>query len=169
MARLFWLSDDTGARSEPHLPHGQPGKPGVDDRGGIGGILHVRKVRCRWQDTPSAYGPHTTIYNRYNRWSQRGIWQRLFAKIAVAGPVPDGLMLDVSHVKARRSAAGGKGGAWSQAVGRSRGGFMSKIHCLADGRGRPVAFARQRGRHHHGAASAVRCGASEASGRRQGL
>jgi len=76
----------------------------------ISGILHVLKVGCRWQDTPSAYGPHTTIYNRYNRWSQRGIWQWLFAKIAAAGPVPDELMLDATHVKAHRSASGGKGG-----------------------------------------------------------
>jgi transposase len=76
----------------------------------ISGILHVLKVGCRWQDTPSAYGPHTTIYNRYNRWSQRGVWQRLFAKIAATGPVPDELMLDASHVKAHRSASGGKGG-----------------------------------------------------------
>ena len=91
MARLFWLSDEAWARIEPHLPHGQPGKPRVDDRRVISGILHVLKIGCRWQDTPSAYGPHTTIYNRYNRWSQRGIWQRLFAKIAAAGPVPDEL------------------------------------------------------------------------------
>ena len=110
MARLFWLSDKAWARIEPHLPHGQPGKPRVDDRRVISGILHVLKVGCRWQDTPSAYGPHTTIYNRYNRWSQRGVWQRLFAKIAAAGPVPDELMLDATHVKAHRSASGGKGG-----------------------------------------------------------
>ncbi len=106
----------------------------------ISGILHVLKICCRWQDAPSAYGPHTTIYIRYNRWSQRGIWQSLFAKIAAAGPVPDELMLDASDVKAHRSAAGGKG-AWSQAIGRSRGGFTSKIHGLADGRGGPVALA----------------------------
>jgi transposase len=32
-------------------------------------------------------------------------------------------------------------GEWCQAIGRSRGGRTSKIHCLADDRGRPVAFA----------------------------
>jgi hypothetical protein len=44
MARLFWLSDEAWARIEPHLPHGQPGKPRVDDRRVISGILHVLKV-----------------------------------------------------------------------------------------------------------------------------
>lgn len=110
MARLFWLSDEVWERIEPHLPHGQPGKPRVDDRRLISGILHVLKVGCRCQDTPSAYGPHTTVYNRYNRWSQRGVWQRLFAKVAATGLVPDELMLDATHEKAHRSASGGKGG-----------------------------------------------------------
>jgi hypothetical protein len=103
----------------------------------ISGIL---KVGCRWQDTPAAYGPHTTIYNRYNRWSQRGIWQRLFEKIVAVGPVPTELMLDSSHVKAHRSAAGGKGGL-DPGDRPLEGGSMSKIHCLADGRARPVALA----------------------------
>ena len=44
------------------------------DRRVISGILHVLKTGCRWRDVPPEYGPATTIYNRYNRWSQRGLW-----------------------------------------------------------------------------------------------
>ena len=76
----------------------------------ISGIFHVLKTGCRWRDCPQAYGPPTTIYNRYNRWSGRGIWRRLFEKIAASAAVPEELSLDSSHVKAHRSAAGGKGG-----------------------------------------------------------
>ena len=65
---LFWLSDEAWAAIEPHLPRGRPGKPRVDDRTVISGILHVLKTGCRWRDVPAAYGPPTTIYNRYNRW-----------------------------------------------------------------------------------------------------
>ena len=87
MARsLFWLSDEAWKTLEPHLPHGKPGKPRVDDRTVISGILHVLKTGCRWRDVPPAFGPPTTIYNRYNRWSQRRIWQRIFEKMAAAGP-----------------------------------------------------------------------------------
>ena len=117
MARLFWLSDEAWAVIEPHLPHGRPGKPRVDDRRVISGILHVLKAGCRWRDTPREYGPATTIYNRYNRWSCRGLWQRLFEQIAARGAIPRELCLDSSHVKAHRSAAGGKGGS-----GRKRSG-----------------------------------------------
>lgn len=110
MARLFWLSDEAWAAINPHLPHGKPGKPRVDDRRVLSGILHVLKTGCRWRDVPPEYGPATTVYNRYNRWSQRGIWQRLFEKLAASGGMPTELMLDSTHVKAHRSAAGAKRG-----------------------------------------------------------
>ena len=74
---LFWLSDEAWTAIKPHLPHGKPGKPRVDDRTVISGILHVLKTGCRWRDVPAAYGPPTTIYNRYNRWSRRRIWRRI--------------------------------------------------------------------------------------------
>lgn len=117
MARLFWLSDRAWASLEPHLPRGKPGKPRVDDRRVISGILHVLKTGCRWRDVPPEYGPPTTIYNRFNRWSRRGLWQRLFEQVAASGQVPRELLIDASHVKAHRSAAGGKGGS-----GRRRSG-----------------------------------------------
>ena len=110
MADLFWLSDEAWSKIEPHLPRGKPGKPRVDDRVVISGILHVLKVGCRWRDVPSAYGPQTTIYNRYHRWARRGIWQRLYERMAAAGPVPEELSADSTHVKAHRSAQGQKGG-----------------------------------------------------------
>jgi transposase len=109
MARsFFWLPDEAWKTWEPHLPHGKPGKPRVDDRIVISGILHVLKTGCRWRDVPPAFGPPTTIYNRSNRWSQRRIWQRIFEKMAAAGPVPDELSIDSRHVKAHRAAAGSK-------------------------------------------------------------
>ena len=116
MTHLFWLSDEAWAAIDPHLPRGKPGKPRVDDRRVISGILHVLKTGCRWRDVPPEYGPATTIYNRYNRWSRRGLWQRLFEQIAASGDVPRELSLDSSHVKAHRSAAGAKGEC-AQAVG----------------------------------------------------
>ena len=97
MARLLWLSDAAWAAIEPHLPRGLPGKPRVDDRCMISGILHVLKVGCRWRDCPVEYGPATTIYNRYHRWAQRGRWQILFAQVAASGAVPDELSLDTTQ------------------------------------------------------------------------
>jgi len=111
MARLFWLSEEAWTAVEPHLPRGRPGKPRVDERRVIGGILHVLKAGCRWRDTPAAYGPPTTVYNRFNRWSRRGLWHRLFARMATSGGVPKELSLDSSHVKEPLS-GGRKRTAW---------------------------------------------------------
>lgn len=106
----FWLSNEAWAALEPHLPKNQPGARRVDDRRVISGILHILKTGGRWRDVPPEYGPAKTIYNRYARWARRGVWQRIFAKVAAAGSIPEELMLDSSHVKAHRSASGGKGG-----------------------------------------------------------
>ena len=137
---LFWLSDEAWKALSPHLPRGRPGKPRVDDRTVIWGILHVLKTGCRWRDVLPVYGPPTTIYNRYNRWSQRRVWQRIFEKMAAAGPIRRAF----HRQQPRQSPSLGerlKKGEFEEAIGRSRGGRTSKIHALADDRGRPVAFA----------------------------
>jgi len=110
MAALFWLSDEAWAAIEPHLPRNQPGARRVDDRRVISGILHVLKTGCRWVDCPSAYGPATTVYNRFNRWSRRGFWLRLLDALVEAGAVTKSTAIDSTYVKAQRSAFGGKGG-----------------------------------------------------------
>jgi transposase len=73
--------------------------------------VQVLKSGCRWCDCPPEYGPHTTVYNRFVRWARRGIWENLFRKLAGNGRSTDTQMIDSTHVKAHRSAAGGKGGA----------------------------------------------------------
>ena len=110
MGHLFWLSDEAWAAIEPHLPKNQPGARRVDDRRVISGILHVVKSGCRWRDCPSAYGPRTTIYNRFNRWSRRRIWQRILQALVEAGWIEATASIDATYVKAHRSAHGGKGG-----------------------------------------------------------
>ena len=56
----FWLSDEQFARIAPHLPTDTRGKPRVDDRRVISGIIHVLKSGGRWVDAPPAYGPKKT-------------------------------------------------------------------------------------------------------------
>ena len=140
MTHLLWLSDDAWAAIEPHLPRGKPGKPRVDDRRVISGILHVLKTGCRWRDCPAKYGPHTTIYNRYNRWSKRRIWQRIFEKMAAAGPVPEELLHRYQSCQSAPLGGWVKKGEYAEAIGRSRGGRTSKIHALADDRGQIIAY-----------------------------
>jgi len=138
MAGEFWLDDQQWLAINPSLPKNQLRAPRDDDRRIISGIVHVLKSGCRWQDTPTAYGPPTTIYNRFRRWSIKGHWRRLFT--ALVELKPDHVqMIDSTTAKAHRSAARGKG-ASEQAIGRSRGGRTTEIHAAVDGSGRPIAF-----------------------------
>jgi transposase len=125
MASLFWLSDEAWRAIEPHLPKNQPGARRVDDRRIISGILHVLKVGCRWCDCPAEYGPSTTVYNRFNRWSRRGFWLKLLDALVDAGAVTRSTAIDSTYIKAQRSAFGGKGGrgrrrSAARAAGRPR-------------------------------------------------
>ena len=107
---LFWLSDEQWFRIEPHLPTDVRGKERVDDRRVISGILHVLKSGCRWCDCPPEYGPPTTIYNRFVRWAERGVWERLFRELAGRGRSTQTQMIDSTHIKAHRCASGAKRG-----------------------------------------------------------
>lgn len=107
---LFWLSDEAWAAIEPHLPKNQPGARRVDDRRVISGILHVLKAGCRWCDCPTDYGPSTTVYNRFNRWSRRGFWLKLLDALVNTGAVTKSTAIDSTYVKAQRAAFGAKGG-----------------------------------------------------------
>ena len=110
MSGGFWLSDRAWAAIEPLLPKNQPGARRVDDRRVISGIIHVLRAGCRWQDCPPEYGPSTTIYNRFNRSSHRGLWTRIFTTLSAQADLPGDLSIDSTALRAHRCAHGGKGG-----------------------------------------------------------
>lgn len=109
MSQGFWLNDAQRAAIEPLLPK-LGGKPRVDDRRVISGILHRYREGLRWRAVPVAYGPRTTLFNRFNRWSEKGIWQALLTALAACDDPLDCAMVDSTAVRAHRSAAGAKGG-----------------------------------------------------------
>jgi transposase len=110
MMALFWLTDEQWEKIEPFMPKNQPGARRVDDRRVISGIFHVLKSGCRWQDCPAEYGPSTTVYNRFNRWSRKRLWIGLLEALAASGAIVKSTAIDSTYVKAQRSAFGGKGG-----------------------------------------------------------
>ena len=120
MAGGYWLSDQAWAAIEPLLPRNQPGARRVDDRRVISGIIHVQKSGRRWKDCPPVYGPPTTICNRFNRWSWKGLWGRIFAELVAQAEIPETLSIDGTAVRAHRSAHGGVRGEKAPSSGRTR-------------------------------------------------
>lgn len=75
MSDPWMLSEAQIRRIEPYFPSSH-GVPRVDDRRVVSGIVFVIRNGLRWRDAPTSYGPHKTIYNRFVRWSQLGVFNR---------------------------------------------------------------------------------------------
>lgn len=133
--QVQWLSDEDSARIEPLLPRGRKGAHRLDYRRVISGIVHMLKSGARWRDCPPEFGPYTTVYNHFNRWSRQGLWLRMFEALTGHSGIFDG---DRRHPRQGRPLSGRrKRGPLAQAIGRSRGGRNTKVHGLVDERGRP--------------------------------
>lgn len=85
MAR-YDLSETEWRLIEPLLPNKPRGVTRVDDRRVINGIFYVLRNGSPWRDLPSRYGPHATVYNRFNRWAKAGVWVRVFETLSARSP-----------------------------------------------------------------------------------
>lgn len=103
MSDHYWLTEPQLERIKPYFPRSH-GRPRVDDRRVISGIIHVIRNGLRWRDAPDIYGPHKTLYNRFVRWSRKGVFDRIFSGLAGCGGEPDIVMIDATHLKAPRTA-----------------------------------------------------------------
>ena len=104
MSDLFWLTDAQMARLQPFFPKSH-GKPRVDDKRVLSGIIFINRNGLRWRDAPSEYGPPKTLYNRFVRWSRKGVFARIMIELARNGGRTDVLMIDATHLKAHRTAS----------------------------------------------------------------
>jgi len=130
MADRPWLSEVQWAVIEPLLPN-LGGKPRVDDRRVISAILRRYREGLRWRAIPAEYRSRTTLFNRFSRWSAKGICQSLLAALAACDDPPEIAMVDSTAVRAQPSVAGAGGsGMW----GRPQ-------RCLRRGGSRPACAA----------------------------
>jgi len=113
----FWLSEAQWQAIAPHLPMVHTGPVRQDDRRIISGIVHRLREGCRWRALPAEYGPYTTVFNRYNRWSKRGLWRDIFAALSHCDEPPVVAMIDSTAVRAHRAASGAKGGSETRPSG----------------------------------------------------
>jgi transposase len=135
------IANEHWERIKALLP-GQTGDPGMtakDNRLFIDAILWIAKTGAPWRDLPERFGNWNSVWRRFDRWSAKGIWLRIFEEIK--DPDLEWLILDSTMIRAHQHAAGAiKKEGVDQALGRSRGGFGTKLHIAVDGLGNPVEF-----------------------------
>jgi transposase len=116
MQRRHELNDAAWARLQPLLPPYKTGRPRHDDRSLLNAILWKLATGVPWRDLPERYGPWQTVYTRFRRWAQAGVWDRVFAAVQrqaeAAGELDWELhFVDGTVIRAHQHAAGAKGGA----------------------------------------------------------
>jgi transposase len=128
---------------------GSPGRPNLAARRALNGILWRARNGACWRAVPERYGKWNTVWRRFARWRDAGLFELLFEAFARCGAADERVqMLDGTVVRAHQHAAGGVHGCEAEALGRSRGGFSTKIHLRCDGRGLPLAIVLTPGQRH---------------------
>ena len=100
----YWLTDAQMERLRPFFPKSR-GKPRFDDRRVLSGIIFIQRNGLMRRHVPAAYGPPKTLYNRWKRWSRRGVFARIMTEVAAQAQDAEVVMIDATHAKAHRTAS----------------------------------------------------------------
>lgn len=101
-------------------------------------VYWISRTGAQWRELHDKYGNWNSIFKRFNAWSKKEIWSQLF-QLCVKDPDLEYIMLDTTIVRAHACAAG-YGKQQTEGLGRSAGGFSSKIHVKVDALGNPLQF-----------------------------
>jgi transposase len=140
------IGDEAWERIKDLLPgrQGQRGVTAKDNRLFLDAVLWIAKTGAPWRDLPERFGQWNSVWRRFDRWARQGVWRQVFQ--ILQDPDLEWLVLDSTIIRAHPHAAGarksnaGSGGQAEQALGRSRGGFGTKIHAAVSGLLLPVAL-----------------------------
>ena len=158
------VSDEIWERYAAYLPGRRPGAWGgfyakYDNRTVLEAVLWVARTGAPWRDLPTEFGPWNTIYQRFHRWCQDGVFDDgWFARLTADLELDlDTVMVDGTFVKVHQHGTGApKGDAGTtpddsravQAVGVSRGGLTTKIVAMVDKGGQLAGFVLTPGNGH---------------------
>ncbi|MEZ0156211.1 MULTISPECIES: IS5 family transposase [Streptomyces althioticus group] len=152
------LTDQEWELLAPLIPRAATGRPCVEDRQVINGMVYKIRTGISWRELPERYGPWKTVYTRFRRYALDGVFtqalQQIQAHADAAGDIEWLVQIDSTIVRAQHAAGTGRKGGGTgdepddHALGRSRGGLTTKIHLACHGKGRPLAFLVTPGQRH---------------------
>ena len=108
MRRRYELSDSEWERIKDLLPGKQSdvGRTAEDNRTFLNAVFWIARCGAPWRDLPERYGNWNSVYQRFNRWSKKGVWERIFEELQE--PDLDWVMIDSTSIRAHQHAAGQK-------------------------------------------------------------
>jgi transposase len=103
-------------------------------------VYFIMRTGAQWIELPSYYGAYKSVHRRFIYWAKKGIWNQILTHFAKDCD-GESFMIDGSVIRAHACASGYKKDQQEeQALGRSKGGFSTKIHALVDALGLPIKF-----------------------------
>jgi transposase len=96
------------------------------------------RTGAQWRELPEVYGKWNSVFSRFNSWAKKNIWNALLEFFAKDSDL-EYVMIDATIVRAHACSAGYKQQD-TEGLGRSKGGFTSKIHAAVDALGNPLRF-----------------------------
>jgi len=113
----------------------------------VSGIYFILRTGQPWRDLPTAFGPWSSVYTRFRRWSRSGLWSQMLTLLTAEAC---GMMrsVDCTHIKVHQDASNAAGGAGAQAIGKTKGGSNTKLAVIVDGLGRAVGLNLVAGNRH---------------------
>ena len=122
-----------------HPKEGKRGRPAkCDNRSAMNGILWIARGGAPWRELPERYGLWQTVYSRFRKWKEMGVFEAIFQALSIDAILRTFLSTQPPARYTKVPMVGKK--AEDKAVGMSRGGRNTKIHTLVDGLGNPLAF-----------------------------
>jgi len=105
------LNDEQWARIAPHLPgkEGDPGRCGKDNRLFVEAVLWLVRVGAPWRDLPPQFGKWGSVWKRFRRWAEKGVFERIFRALS-GDPDFEYALIDGTIVKVHRHGTGARGG-----------------------------------------------------------
>ncbi|MFE1030269.1 IS5 family transposase [Streptomyces sp. NPDC058818] len=126
VVRRHELTDQEWELLAPLIPRAATGRPRVEDRQVINGMVYKIRTGISWRDLPERYGPWKTVYTRFRRYTLDGVFtqalQHIQAHADAAGDIDWLVQIDSTIARAHQHAAatGRKGAAPAGRTGRSR-------------------------------------------------
>ncbi|MGD1098596.1 MAG: IS5 family transposase, partial [Bryobacteraceae bacterium] len=110
----------------------------------LNALLYVAEQGCKWRGLPKRFGPWHTVYTRMNRWSKNGVLDQVFERLQKEQIVRikiEAVKMDSTIVKVHPDGTGAFKKNPPQAIGKSRGGWTTKIHMVAANARTAITFA----------------------------
>lgn len=140
------MTDSQWARIRKRIPRSRGPRSEDADRRFVDAVVWIARTGAPWRDLDARFGSWKSVYNRFRNWAKRGWWEQIFRKTAILED--GGSILDGSVVRAHQDASGGRGGPAANAIGRSRGGFSTKLHAVVTLQGQPIEVRLTPGQQH---------------------